>query len=755
MNTLHRRRRTTAPARSRLSSQRRARQLRLLQDASHQIAALLDASEVLEQLVQIIRRTMGYQYVSAAMLEGDSLVFLHMSAAPQMPQPSLPFRLPLNGPGLTTWVARNTEAVLVGDVACDARYLPIADMAAIRSMLATPLIGPAGVIGVIAIQSCTAYAFDQFDLSLIHALERYASTAIENARLYQAERQRRRELETLQSITLKLGGDLDLDTVLRTVVESAADVLQADAASILMPGLASDALMVRAHHQLPEDFASSLRAPSRALEEMFERMGRSDILEIASADQMRHLGADAAADAGFSSIAACQLLVKDAAIGILCVYSRTPRRLAQPERHMLAALGQQAAMAINSARRYQHERLLVADLEHSYDEILRTFTELRRTQEKLMHTARLRALGEMASGVAHDFNNLLSGILGNVQLLLLDESDSERKRMLRVIEQATHDSAATVQRIQEFARQREERARELIDLTAVIDSALAITRTRWHDLALRDGRPIQVRREISQGALAIGNPAELREMLVNLIINAIDAMPHGGELTLRLDRRPGRTPFEPHVALIEVCDTGIGIPPELQQRVFESFFTTKPAGQGSGLGLAICQNIISLHGGRIELSSSVGQGTTFRVLLPLDEPAYSSAPNLPAAAPSVSCRVLVVDDEPPVRDILARILRRAGHSVLTAGSGEEALAIFAPGRFDLLFTDLAMPGISGATLLKHLTLQDPRIIPVVVTGWNPQDIGETLPGAAAIVAKPFSTSQITNLVSELISKRTV
>ncbi len=155
---------------------------------------------------------------------------------------------------------------------------------------------------------------------------------------------------------------------------------------------------------------------------------------------------------------------------------------------MLGALGQQAALAISSARRYQHERQLLADLELSYDELQRTFSELQHAQEQLLRTARLRALGELAAGVAHDFNNLLSGILGNAQLLL-DEPDPERRHMLGVIEQAALDGAAVVRRIQEFARQREDRTREPVDLAAVIDSALSITRAHWQDLALRDGRP--------------------------------------------------------------------------------------------------------------------------------------------------------------------------------------------------------------------------------------------------------------------------
>jgi len=756
MNIARRSRRSVIGAGRRFSAQRRAQQLRLLQEISHQIAAALEVDAVLDRLVQGIHTALGHRLVSAALVEGEQLVFRSAVAAPGIALPPRPSSIPLDGAGLTAWAARYGTPVIVDDTSNDPRYRPVAEFAATRSEMVIPLVGRAGVIGVIDLQSSEPCAFDRHDLSLIQTLAEYTATAIENAQLYQAEQARRRELELLQGIALRLSGDLDLDTVLRTVAGGAASILNADAASILMPNPTSDHLTVRSHHNLPDVYADILRIPARELDELIEQWGSGGILELPHNADDRVITADASKLAGFDAVVSCRLTAEGGFIGVLCVYSRKARHFSASECRMLGALAQQAALAISNARRYQHERLLVSDLENSYNEMLHALTELQRTQEQLERTARLRALGELASGVAHDFNNLLAGILGNAQLLLLDEQDPERRQMLDVIEQAAQDGAAVVRRIQEFARQREEHVRELVDLASVLDSALAITRTRWHDLALRDARPIHVRHEIHSSALVQGNSAELRELLVNLIINAIDAMPQGGELTVRLDKQPQSGPSERRLVAIEVIDTGVGIPPELQQRIFESFFTTKLAGQGSGLGLAICQNIANLHGGRIELQSAVGQGTTFRVLLPLDEqsPASPAAPLAPAAVSA--CRVLVVDDEPAIRDVLERILRRAGHSVSIAESGEAALQIFAPGQFDLLFTDLGMPGMGGAALLAQLRARDPRLIAVVITGWSEHEYsGEMLPGAAAVVTKPFTSAQIAELVSELIGARAV
>jgi signal transduction histidine kinase len=580
------------------SARRRARQLRLLQNVSHEIAAALEVETVLDRLVRMTHTTLGYQTVAAALIEGDQLVFRSVATIPGITPPPHPDAIPLDGLGITTWAARNAEPLLVGDVGADPRYRGPVEFAATRSELAVPLIGRAGVLGVLDLQSDRPNAFDRHDLELVKTLSEYAATAIENARLYMAEQERRREIEAM----------------------------------------------------------------------------------------------------------------------------------------------------------YEKERLLVADIEDSYNELLHTLNELQLRDEQLERTARLHLLGELASGVAHDFNNLLAGILGNTQLLLLDEDNAERRHMLSVIEQAAQDGAATVRRIQEFARQSEHHAHDPVSLVDVIDGALAITRPRWRDTAQRERRPIQVRRELDRKLMVIGNAAELRELLINLIVNAIDAMPEGGELALRLSQQIEHlttatgTQLQ-RLALIEVADSGVGVPPVLRERIFESFYTTKPAGKGSGLGLAICRSIAARHGGRIELDSTVGKGTTFRVLIPLYELAAppSALTFRPAAAETR--RILVVDDDQTVRDVLGRILQRAGHDVTCAANDEEALAAFALGRYDLLFTDLSMPGMGGAALLSQILALDPQIAAVVITGWGQiDDVQTSVPGALAVVAKPFSAAQILDLV---------
>jgi nitrogen-specific signal transduction histidine kinase/CheY-like chemotaxis protein len=386
---------------------------------------------------------------------------------------------------------------------------------------------------------------------------------------------------------------------------------------------------------------------------------------------------------------------------------------------------------------------------------------LERRDEQLRRSERLNVLGELASGVAHDFNNLLVGIIGNTELLLADEAAADRRRHLEVIEQAAQDGATIVRRIQEFARQSERDTDDLVLLPDIIEGALAITRPRWHNLARREGRPIAVRREMNPVPPVLGSAAELRELAINLILNAVDAMPEGGELMVRLLRQNEHSVGVPaaataHMAIIEVIDSGVGMSAEQQARVFDMFYSTKSVGKGSGLGLAICRQIANRHGGRIELESAPGRGTTFRVLLPVVEQPEADVRPLPAETAAAALRILVVDDDASVRDVLMRMLQRDGHVVTTAATAEEAIGLFSPGSYDLLFTDLSLAGMDGTALLSKLHAADPHLLTVIVTGWGQIAASPQLvTNASAVVAKPFNIAEIRRLIGQLTRRDAV
>jgi nitrogen-specific signal transduction histidine kinase len=376
--------------------------------------------------------------------------------------------------------------------------------------------------------------------------------------------------------------------------------------------------------------------------------------------------------------------------------------------------------------------------------------ELQRVREQLIERDRLRALGELSSGVAHDFNNLLASILGHVQLLLEETDDPHLEEGLRAIELAALDGTATVRRLQGFAQTSRSTPDSAVDLNRVVEESLALTRPRWRDEAQSRGVPIAVHTDLAPLPLIAGDASALRELVINLILNAIDAMPNGGTITLRTSLAPARLLGEAAV-MLEVQDTGIGIDPALHEKIFAPFFSTKGV-RGTGMGLAIVRGIVQQHGGRIEVESAPGAGARFRVLLPIGTPPVSEPESRPPAG-TPALHILVIDDEEAVRNVLVRILQRIGHHVDAFASGEDALDGFNAGQYQLVCTDLGMPGLSGWDVAAQIRRIDPLVRIVLVTGWSEQiDRHEArLRGVDAILSKPFTIQQVRSLLAELLN----
>ena len=344
--------------------------------------------------------------------------------------------------------------------------------------------------------------------------------------------------------------------------------------------------------------------------------------------------------------------------------------------------------------------------------IVRDITAQREMEAQLLQSEKLTALGKLAGGIAHDFNNILQAIMGYVQLMAKNPENAELvRRGLEVIQTAATGGAETVKRIQQFARLRPDEAFILLDLNQVIREAVAITRPRWAELADKPGKPTDLRLELEPIPPILGRPATLSEVITNLILNAIEAMPSGGTLTIATRREGADT------VACTVADTGVGMSELVQRRIFEPFFTTKGK-TGTGLGLSISYSIVTRHGGEIRVKSQVGKGTTFTLLFPVGAEAVPEPP-APAEAPRGRAgRILFIDNEPQVLRLLTAMLRAGGHSVTPAESGPEALALFAPGHFDLVLTDIGMAGMTGWEVADRVRAQDPRVPIAFITGWG-------------------------------------
>lgn len=364
---------------------------------------------------------------------------------------------------------------------------------------------------------------------------------------------------------------------------------------------------------------------------------------------------------------------------------------------------------------------------------------------------RMEMLGRMAMGIAHDFNNLLTTVLGHAELLHADLArlggDRDAAQHVDTLQSAANDGAALVRKIQQYIRNEKLELAEPVELDVLVEEVLTLTRPYWHNEPRRQGISIQVRTDLRPVPPILGTPTELREVFVNLVLNAVQAMPAGGTLSLSVQRRDARA------VVVEVEDTGVGMTSRVARRIFEPLYTTKGA-NGTGMGLTMTQGIVQEHNGRIEVDSEPGRGTLFRLHFPFAavEPA-AIAPEVVAGGDGAQSRggvrILVVDDEPMVRAVTSKLLRLKGHTVEDVEGGPQALTLLASDRaFDLVITDLSMPEMSGRELATAIRERHSDLPVMLLTG----DTDAQAEGAdvAAVVKKPFQLDALEATIQDVL-----
>ena len=384
----------------------------------------------------------------------------------------------------------------------------------------------------------------------------------------------------------------------------------------------------------------------------------------------------------------------------------------------------------------EHKKAQV-ELEGAYE-------ELKKAHDRMVQTEKLRAMGEMASGIAHDFNNMLAVILGRTELVMDDVRDDKVKRGIQIIEQAALDAAKTVKRLQGFARIRVETFDQL-DVNQVVKDVLKMVESRRGELEQTKGISIKVEQELGNVGQVSGDAAELREALLNILFNAMDAMPTGGKLTVKSLQ-------DEDWVQISITDTGMGIPENMKNRIFEPFFTTK-ASKGSGLGLSVTYGIIARHGGMLKFDSEVGKGTTFYIRLPLAVEAVKKETKKVKTAAAKHANILVVDDEPEVLKALGLNLEHFGHWVKGFTRGAEAVKAFKDGNYDLVITDLGMPEMSGWDVARAIKEIQPDMPVLLITGWAIDLDEEQKNIVDGIIAKPFSRDSISSAIAQVFPTR--
>jgi PAS domain S-box-containing protein len=553
----------------------------------------------------------------------------------------------------------------------------------------------------------------------------------------QAERRSASQLarmELLDQITRAIGDRLDLHSVFQVVTISIAEQLQVALCAIALYDRAGDRVIVNAvagSEGLAERLGLVEQAQLAVDHDGLARCMRGHLVYEPDLLQLQAPLPQRLAEAGLHSAVLAPLQTEGQVFGLVMAVRERSHGFSSGDCEFLRQLSEHVALAA-------HQAQLHGALQSAYD-------ELRQTQQVVLQQERLRALGEMASGIAHDINNAISPVALYTESLLEKETSlSPRAReQLEIIQRAIDDVAGTVARLREFYRPREAGIeRTEVDLNVLVQQVLDLTRARWRDMAQQRGAAIDVATELQDGLPRVrAAEGEIREALTNLVFNAVDAMPHGGTLALRtraLDDAEGNEWVD-----VEVADSGIGMDEATRRSCLEPFFTTKGE-RGTGLGLAMVYGTVQRHGAQLQIDSAPGAGTTVRLrFAPAGEhePPDTGWGMLPPTGRAL--QVLVVDDDAVLARSMIDILQSEGHRVTAAAGGERGIAEFnaalARGEpFDAVITDLGMPRIDGRQVAKAVKAASPTTPVLMLTGWGRRmtEDGERPPHVDQLLSKP-------------------
>ncbi|MEO6079738.1 MAG: ATP-binding protein [Steroidobacteraceae bacterium] len=536
-------------------------------------------------------------------------------------------------------------------------------------------------------------------------------------------------LALLQQITRAIGERQDLPSIFQIVIGALEEKLPIDFGCICLYEPEKNQLFVTRVGLRSQELAIELALTEQSRFDIDEngllRCIRGKLVYQPDVSKMQFPFPQRLASAGLRALVAAPMVVESRVSGVLIAARRSPDSFSSAECEFLQQLSEHVALAAHHANLY-------SALQAAYE-------DLRQNQQAAMQQERLRSLGQMASGIAHDINNAISPVALYTDSLLERETGlSEPGRgQLKTIQRAIHDVAATVARMREFYRQREPQVRLApVQLNELVPQIVDLTHARWSTIPQERGITIEMHTELAPDLpIIMGAESELREALTNLVINAVDAMPQGGVLTLCTRATPAG------LVQIEVSDTGVGMDDDARRRCLEPFFTTKGE-RGTGLGLAMVYGVVQRHSAEVEIDSAVGQGTTIRLIFAASvrtmEPVLSGA-----VAVLNGLQILIVDDDPVLLRSLRDTLEADRHHVVTASGGKEGVELFrdAVSRgqpFNVVITDLGMPYVDGRQVAKSIKSVAPTTPVIMLTGWGQRLIadGDIPPHVNLVLSKP-------------------
>jgi PAS domain S-box-containing protein len=561
----------------------------------------------------------------------------------------------------------------------------------------------------------------------------------------------------LDKITRAIGERQDLDSIFQVVVRTLEDQLPVDFVCLCLYDRVDQSLTVSRVGAKSGALALELAMPERSRvgidENGLSRCVRGQLVYEADISDVAFPFPKRLARGGLRSLVIAPLQIESDVFGVLVVARREANAFTSGECEFLRQLSEHVALAA-------HQAQLHSALQQAYD-------DLRQTQQAFMQQERLRAIGQMASGIAHDINNALSPAALYTQILLETEEDLSPKarEYLAITQRAIEDVGDTVARLRDFYRSREPQLTlSPVDLNQVVRQVIDLTRARWTDMPMQKGIVIDVNTELEAGVPAImAVESEMREALTNLLLNAVDAVPDGGVVTLRTKAKPPTLAGGLSHVEVEVTDNGVGMDEDTRRRCLEPFFTTKGE-RGTGLGLAMVYGVVQRHSAEIDIVSKPGAGTTVRMTF--IAPAANSDDSARIAAGqdvgplATRLRLLIVDDDPLLLQAVRTILETDGHAVTAANGGAAGIAAFRSAKersepFAIVITDLGMPYIDGRKVAAAVKGASPSTPVILLTGWGQQLVGGDVPPHVDLVlSKPPKLREVRAALAQFASPRT-
>ncbi len=711
---------------------------------------------ILTKARTITRSDAGSIYLVESSADGSRRLRFELAHNESVPVEFNAVALPINPKSLAGHVALSGQILHVDDayaLPADSpyRFNPEVDALAgyrTKSMLVLPMKTPGGeIIGVLELINAKresgrpfpsteaiehdALLYSRASRNLAASLASQAAVALANSNLFRELTRRQGRLEALVDVSQRVTRLWPPATVQRRIADLYSGLLQAEVVTF---HLVDGGRLVRAEARgegvdvlLPAEIAVG-DGPCGGVATSGEPLAVPD---LAGSPALSPAQVEVVTRLGLRAWLSVPVRAGDRLVGVLSAVTGQSSTCSEDDVAVATTFAAQAGIAVENSRLY-------AELERALEGV-------QKSQDQLVQVERLRALGEMAAGVAHDFNNLLAIVMLRTELLLARGQAPDVAGSLSLIHQAAHDGAQTVRRIQEFTRTRSIRPFSPVDMNEVLRQVVELARPRWRDQAQSCGVSYDVRVEAGSVPLVAGTAEELREAFLNLLNNALDAMPAGGRFTFRTTTEGGRV-------VVRAQDGGCGMSEETRRRVFEPFFSTKGA-QGNGLGLAVVWGIVTRHGGQIQVESTLGRGTTFVASLPVPAELPADARAGGTTALPAGKRVLVVEDNPEILQSMGELLRENGCHVIEAADGLAAISRIETESVDLVLTDLAMPGASGWEVAAACRERSPGTPVGLITGFGdrlePGKIEQH--GVQFVVAKPFTSTELLREVSAALN----